>query len=316
MPNPSVSCSPVIAPSVRQAFAPCATAGSRDGLCLSLSKLILRIVLLLWVLFSDSQASQMQAQEGGDASRPASENAVASSKDPGSSPPLSSTGKYLREPPSSEGERQPPGTVVPGPPPEVIQEEDGSLKIGLIHVDPVKKQVKIPAQVNMLTGPLEYFLVTEFGKRHEAMFLTHASPVHIQAGCLLLGWQPHVTKGLPSSQIRIEVEWAAEDGMRRKGLEEVITIGTHERPNVDEPNQPTGPDLMFVFAGSRMHRGRWIVKDEGSIISLMGDPYAIIDNAGYSRHYDDIYDPTEGVFSNETMPVSIVLSMEAMKEVP
>ena len=91
------SCSPVIAPSVRQAFAPCATAGSRDGLWLSLSKLTLRIVLLLWVLFSDSQASQMQAQEGGDASRPASENwHTSSSKDRGSSPPLSSTGNTCR----------------------------------------------------------------------------------------------------------------------------------------------------------------------------------------------------------------------------
>ncbi|MEC9131687.1 MAG: hypothetical protein VYE02_09910, partial [Verrucomicrobiota bacterium] len=95
----------MIAPSVRQAFAPCATAGSRDRLWLSLFRVTLRIVLFLWVLFSGSQASQMQAQEGGDASRPASENAAASSKDPGSSPPLSITGKYLREPPSSEGER-------------------------------------------------------------------------------------------------------------------------------------------------------------------------------------------------------------------
>lgn len=293
-----------------------ATSGSWDALWLSLFRVTPRIVVFLWVLFFGSQSSKIQAQEVADASRPASENATASSKDYGSSPSLSNTGKYLREPRFSEGDRQPSVTVVPGPPPEVIQGEDGSLKIGLIHVDPVKKQVKIPAQVNMLTGPLEYLLVTDFGKRHEAMFFTHASPVHIQAGCLLLGWQIHVTKGMPSSQIRIEVEWAAEDGMRRKGLDEVITIGTHERPNVDEPNQPTGPDLMFVFAGSRMHRGRWIVNDEGSIISLMGDPYAIIDNAGYSRHYDDIYDPTEGVFSNEIMPVSIVLSMEAMKEVP
>jgi len=316
MPKPSVSCSPVVAPFARQAFAPLATAGFSNGLWLSLFGVTLRIVLLLWVLFSGSQASQMQAQERGDASRPASENATAPSKDERSSPPLSNTGKYLPEPLPSEGEMQPPGTVLPGSPPEVVQEEDGSLKIGLIHVDPLKKQVKIPAQVNMLTGPLEYFLVTEFGKRHEAMFLTHASPVHIQAGCLLLGWQPHVAKSVPSSQIRIEIEWAAEGGMRRKSLEEVITIGTHARPNADEPNQPTGPDLMFVYAGSRVHRGRWIVNDEGSIISLMGDPYAIIDNAGYSRHYDDIYDPTEGVFSNESMPVSIVLSMEAMKEVP
>src|SRR4051812_6510712 len=62
----------------------------------------------------------------------------------------------------------------------------GIYEIGLVRVDAIKRQLTLPAQVNMLEGPIEYVLVSAIGKLHESIFKTDAQPVHIHTAALLL----------------------------------------------------------------------------------------------------------------------------------
>lgn len=64
---------------------------------------------------------------------------------------------------------------------EVLPDGPNRFRIGEISFDRVRREVTIPAIVNMASGVVEYALVTEKGKVHEALFSTKGNPreIHI-----------------------------------------------------------------------------------------------------------------------------------------
>ena len=52
----------------------------------------------------------------------------------------------------------------------------GKLRVGTVEIDQTARTVRIPAQVNMRSGDVEYALVHSQGKCHESVFSTEASP--------------------------------------------------------------------------------------------------------------------------------------------
>lgn len=67
--------------------------------------------------------------------------------------------------------------------------DGGRIGIGKVIVDPAKKQVIIPALVNMEEGLIEYILCMPNGKLHESLLVTDADPLHISLAMKMLGFK-------------------------------------------------------------------------------------------------------------------------------
>lgn len=81
-----------------------------------------------------------------------------------------------------------------------------TFRIGAVQCDREARTLTIPAQINARQGLIEYALVTEQGKVHEALLSTTAKPLHVQIAALLLGISPQPDE--LAREISVEVEWA------------------------------------------------------------------------------------------------------------
>ena len=70
--------------------------------------------------------------------------------------------------------------------PSIVKLDNGMMQIGLVTFDPRSRQVRVPCTVNMTEGQIEYAVVNEKGKIHEALLCTKASPTDVNVACKLL----------------------------------------------------------------------------------------------------------------------------------
>jgi hypothetical protein len=160
------------------------------------------------------------------------------------------------------------------------------FELGKVRFDKKQKAVTFPAFVNFREGPVEYLLVTSSGKIHESVFRTDVEPQQIHIAMLLLGAKGAGTNGLPEDaaqslpgdKIRVAVTWSA--GGRK-----------HQHPG-DEfvRDRKKGAALKegdWVYNGSRLRDDGFAAQQDGSIISLITDPDALINNPRPGREDDD-----------------------------
>ena len=174
----------------------------------------------------------------------------------------------------------------------------GRLAIGEVVANATTREISFPAQVNMRTGPLEYALVHANGKIHESLFKTAVRPEDIHLAALLLGMKPQQASVeldlelvIPSQgAIQMEVGWKKHGPNARYPLEALIL------------KKPTSPDFQgkgksklaegsWHYNGSSFHRGRFLASQEGSIIALIPDQSALINNPRPGRMNDEGYSP-------------------------
>jgi len=88
-------------------------------------------------------------------------------------------------------ERREPAPAEPPPTVEAARKKllDDLREQGIV-VDRDAETVTIPCVVNRVMDPLEYLLINERGKRHEALFVTRAKPSILNSAFLLLGFVP------------------------------------------------------------------------------------------------------------------------------
>ena len=159
---------------------------------------------------------------------------------------------------------------------------DGRWSLGRVTLDPVGRVVSIPAQVNMTEGQVEYALVTLGGKVHEALLSTDASALHVHMGLLLMGLGPKDGSRQPT-RLRVEMEWRGNGPVRRVALEELVVRAK------DSEEGSRGGSLACTswdYGGSLVTEGRLAADLEGSVISLIADPAALI-NAPRKMPVDD-----------------------------
>lgn len=176
--------------------------------------------------------------------------------------------------------------------PEAVVTKIGEHRyaLGELRFDAKTREIEIPVTVNMREGgPMEYLLVHEHGKVHESVFVTTASPLHVQIAMKLLRYQEGLgdlfNRLLTPEALAREggdvvdrgdevvfrfIERAAgadveeeRDGVR---LEEMILDAETERAMAEEP---------WVFTGSTNEGGTFMAEAEGSIIAVYLDPLAI-----------------------------------------
>lgn len=181
----------------------------------------------------------------------------------------------------------------------------GVFKIADVRLDKLQRTVSFPARLNLTNGAMEYLLVNSWGKVHESVFQTETEPYRIHVAMLLLGvnsmealsksttatnlveasspgqFLSHPSaERLPGEAISIEVKWL-EQGRRMSRPAEQFLF------NRKTKSMPRDGD--WVYNGSIVQEGHFLAESEGSVVSLVTDPLAMINNLAPGHDDDSIW---------------------------
>jgi len=187
------------------------------------------------------------------------------------------------------------------------------LKIGDITVDKSAKSIRFPATVQLESGSLEYLLVTEEGKTHESLFATKVSPFKLHVAMLLLGVSPaQEIKELPPEQLNAA---SLKNAPELKGDKVDILIswktdGKEQQVRAEDwiQNQLTNGPMTagpWIYTSSAILKGTFLAQEEGSIVALVTDPVALINNPRPGHNDDTIWSVFKGKVPPANTPVVI-----------
>ena len=186
----------------------------------------------------------------------------------------------------------------------------GVFELGKVRLDKNRQTVSFPALVNMREANIEYLVVTASGKMHESIFRTDAEPYHIQLALLLLGakgagtndFPADKTEPLPGDSVSVEVVWASKGkSVRRRGEDFVYNLETKSAMSQG----------AWTYNGSRMYRGTFLAQQDGSIISVMVDADALINNPRPGRENDKIWLANTNALPPLNSPVEVVVTLKS-----
>ena len=181
-------------------------------------------------------------------------------------------------------------------------------ELGLVRLDKAQRSVRFPATVNLLEGNIEYLVVHATGKTHESLFRTEARPEDIHLALLLLGAKGAGTNPLPADPsqllpgdlVEIEVHWKTGGWPRHRRGEECVQ---------DLKAKAALRNGPWAYNGSRLREDGFAAQIDGSIIALITDPDALVNNPRPRRDNDDNWKPRAAGLPalNSTVEVSIRL---------
>jgi hypothetical protein len=160
----------------------------------------------------------------------------------------------------------------------------GVFEIGKLRIHKQNRTIEFPAVVNMKEGLAEYLLVSTKGKVHESVLRTDIDPYQIHVAMLLLGGNGAQTnfflptKPPPGDPVMIEVSWKRFLSTKRVAAEDLVFDRANSRPASKGP---------WIYNGSFQYEGAFIAQEAGSIISVISDPEALINNPRERREDDD-----------------------------
>lgn len=180
---------------------------------------------------------------------------------------------------------------------QVVQTGPETFRIGAIDLNRKERTLRFPAEVRITNEVVEYALVTRDGKTHESVLTTEVSPTHLHVAVLLLGITPAPDLGLTNAPIRlqknstarIDVTWkpVGKKKEQRARLGDLISL----QPSIGNSvpaRRRFGVD-RWSYTGSFLHEGLFLAQEEGSIVSLIRDPVALLNNPAIDRDNDDIH---------------------------
>ena len=187
---------------------------------------------------------------------------------------------------------------------------NGIFELANVTLDKRQRTVSFPAVLNLDHGPMEYFLVTGYGKVHESILRTDAFPYHIHIAMLLLDARDSRTvdnsapsspsqpgdpkdpnnhpsqvvnpskEAVPGDRIQVEVTWKVDGREITRKAEELVY----------NQNKKRGLESgAWTYNGSEVFNGRFASQESGSIISLVTDTQALLNNNGDGHDNDRIW---------------------------
>ena len=191
----------------------------------------------------------------------------------------------------------------------------GRFSVGDVTFDKGRRTLTIPASVNMREGAVEYVLVGDSGKVHEAVFRTSAEARDIHVAALLLGVKPVADLGPENAAAKVSrsgavvawVEWDRNGPPAKVFLNETVNLSDPESGEV----AGTLPSGAWLYNGSRVEAdGAFAASRDASIISIIRDGAALVNNPGASRDNDEIHTPNADKLPKKGHPVRIVLEVK------
>lgn len=156
----------------------------------------------------------------------------------------------------------------PGQAPAPTAAMTNQLKLGEVRVDPATWAISFPAAVNQKTGQVEYLVVHDTGKVHESIFRTAVKAQDIHTAALLFSNGAGGTKGAKLKVKRIEVSW--NDDGKNPELDAAELI-------LDRKKKRALRETKWAYRGSQLVDGIFLAQRDGSLIAIMEDREALID---------------------------------------
>ena len=196
-------------------------------------------------------------------------------------------------------------------------ESGESFTVGKITVDKRARTVRCPATVNMAEGVLEYLLVTDKGKTHESLLATSVSPYQLNIAMLLLGARPTPEiANLPPDQLTastlksapeltgdnvdVFISWKDGGDSQQVRAEEWIDNLAAKAP------MTAGP---WIYTGSAIYQKRFLAQEEGSIVAMVTDPAALINNPRDGNRDDTNWSARKGTVPAAGTTVEIIFQL-------
>jgi hypothetical protein len=193
----------------------------------------------------------------------------------------------------------------------VKQISPGRFQVGQVTLDKQTRSITFPGVVNMTEAIIEYLVVTRDGKLHESLLRTDVRPADIHVAMLLLDAKGGETvpedplKPIPGDPVIIEVSWKAKDREKRLRAEELV-FNTQTKTNLTKG--------VWIYNGSRLENGAFMADREGSIVSLITDPFALVNNPRPGRDNDDLCEVNSSMVPPLDTPVEVKLILQSAKK--
>jgi hypothetical protein len=174
--------------------------------------------------------------------------------------------------------------------PPLVEVTPGVFQIGLVRLDKNQRSVQFPAVLNQDHGLIEYLLVTTRGKTHESLLKTEAEPYHIHVAMLLLGAkgaaQTNELSKIPTGEYHVNVPGAATNRLAELLKGDAIRIELAWANKVmpaedcitDLQTGKTATHGTWNYNGSRVVEGIYMAQQQGSIVAMIDDVDAMVNN--------------------------------------
>jgi hypothetical protein len=185
---------------------------------------------------------------------------------------------------------------------------EDKFRFGEVMIDQKNRILEFNATSNQRNGLIEYALVHESGKTHEALFRTKVRPQIFHA-CFLLFRHPREDRffenlwsqkpkklDMSKSRIRTEVKWDENGSTYQKSLEELA---------FNSKNQKSLKQNAFIFTGSKKIEGTYLAELSGSMIAVYADEEAVINSSDHDSNNDDVWLANEKQMPELETPVRI-----------
>jgi hypothetical protein len=215
----------------------------------------------------------------------------------------------------------PPTDLQPADPtqPQVRKLDEFRYQIGNVTLDQKNREIRFPTKVNMSEGLLEYLIVLQHGKIHEALLLTEISSVHLNLAFTLLRFPPsrelfstidetgHMTGLYPDvpaavragARIALDVEWDDNGKTRRVPINEWLQNSTKGTP------MPPSP---WLYCGADFYEGKFVPEMTGDITSICIAPAALINYASTDNQTDTVWVGTPKQIPPVGTPVTLIIT--------
>ncbi|MBK1790954.1 YdjY domain-containing protein [Persicirhabdus sediminis] len=188
-----------------------------------------------------------------------------------------------------------PATAAADAKPEIEQISENEYRIGKVVINKKTRQLKLPAAVHMDKDIIEYVLITNLGKAHEALLITDIKPSNLNIGFKLLSYpesndlfrQPNPDGSLGTeyyqvdekikqqARIQLAIEWADAEGKTQSAPLSSWIANTATKQRM--------PETPWVYNGSEVFQGNFSADIYGDILSIQPDVNCIANYTGDDR---------------------------------
>jgi hypothetical protein len=164
----------------------------------------------------------------------------------------------------------------------------------------------------MPDGVVEYALVHTTGKVHESVLKTAADPFHIHLARLLVGppepisaRPPGQSREMTGARLTIWAQWSVNGTQHRSRLEDFV-LNTLTKSRMSRGD--------WVYTGSRVVQGTFLAQRDGSVVGIVDDPDALVNNPRPGRDDDEIWKANSSTVPPVGTPVDVIFDFSQSNE--
>ena len=184
---------------------------------------------------------------------------------------------------------------------EASRAATNDLNLGDVRVDPSALSISFPAEVNQRTGLVEYLIVHETGKVHESIFKTKVGGQQIHAAALLFAEKSAIATNAQPKLKNIQIAWTETGAERKFAAAELI---------LDKKKKRALGETKWAYRGSRLIDGVFLAQRDGSLIGIIEDRDALVDQATPEASDDENWEPLTEKIPAISTAVTITLFFE------